>query len=106
MTELRADVDRMREELDSLTGQISTDRPKLARIEGELAHLVRAYERAASVATSQVLADLEIRKTGQMAEAEAKREARKDRRQLVAKLAATGSGLFAIISAMISAGKC
>lgn len=91
VSDLRRDVDRLEERHDEDTGRIERQLESQAvllgdlreghgRVAGELSHLVRAYERAATVATSQVMTDLEVKKADALAEIKDRGLDRKHRR--------------------------
>lgn len=107
MAEVRSDIDRIEERVDVHTEHIGDLRESHARIDGEVRHLVRAYERAATVATAQVMTDLDVRKADALAEIKERgaegEHKRSIRRELAFKLITVLMGLWAIVSSMLAA---
>jgi hypothetical protein len=103
--ELDERIDQVEEDVRENTGRIADLRVAQARTEGHVAHLVSAYERAASVATSQVLTDLEVKKADALAriknEVLEKKHRRAIRREFLFKLIAMGSGGAALLWSII-----
>jgi len=102
--DLRADIVRLESAVDATERLLGDLRSVTGRLEGEMRILVASYERAAALASGQALADLEIRRTGEIAAIEESKNDRKHRRELVIKLAAGVTGLWAIISALLARG--
>lgn len=127
LAEVRREVGEVREEVDKLEERVEehTDRihvrlddhhekiailrERHARIDGEVQHLVRAYERAASIAASQALADLEIRKVGALEQIKQdgldRKHSRAIRRELIFKAITIAMGLWALLQTML-ASRC
>jgi hypothetical protein len=109
--EARVDEDtgRIEARVDDHAERIADLRESHARVDGQVKHLVKAYERAATVATSQVLTDLEVRKADALAEIRDRGLDRKAKRavwrELAFKLIAIGMGLWALVAAFLQS-KC
>lgn len=104
--ELRSDIDRLERRVDGQGDQIAVLREGHARIDGEVKHLVRAYERAATVATNQVLTDLEVRKADALAQikdrAADRRQHRVIAKELIFKGIAIVMGLGTVLYGLLS----
>lgn len=99
-----ADRDDIADRLERVEEHVGDLRERQGRIEGQVVHLTGAYQRAADVATKQVLTDLEVKKAGALADIADRKQSRKQRRELAIKGVAVITGLFAIISAALT--KC
>lgn len=99
-------TERIHRRLDDHQEHIGDLRESNARIDGEVRHLVRAYERAATVATSQVMTDLEVRKADALAEIKDRGLDRKHRRavrrELIFKAITIAMGLWALLQTMFT----
>lgn len=102
--DLRRDLNRVEAAVDDAERVLGDLRATAGRLEGEMRILVLAYERSAQLASGQALADLEIRRTGELAAIDEAKADRKHRRELVLKLAAGATGLWAILSAVLARG--
>lgn len=109
VADVKRDVNRLENRVDSHEEHIADLRESHARIGGEVGHLVRHYERAITVTTAQVMTDLDVRKAGALAEIKERGadsdQRRAIRRELVFKAIAVVMGLWAIVSSML-ATKC
>ena len=105
LAELRDDTGRIERRVDDHAEKIADLREGHARVAGEVTHLVRAYERAATVATSQVLTDLEVKKADALAEIKDRgldrRHRRVVRRELIFKAVTIAMGLWALLYSML-----
>lgn len=61
-------ADRTDVRIDKLDEHVDDLRTGHARLEGQVEHLSAAYQRAATVATAQVMTDLEVRKADALAQ--------------------------------------
>lgn len=104
IVDLRRDLTRLEAALDATERLVGDLRSVTGRLEGEMRILVVAYERAAALASGQALADLEIRRTSELTAIAEVQSDRKHKRDLVLKLAASATGLWAILSAMLARG--
>lgn len=109
--DLRDDIDDLRRDLikieaavDGAERLIGDLRSVTGRLEGEMRILIVAYERAAALASGQAFADLEIRRTSELTAIAEVQNDRKHKRDLVLKLAASATGLWAILSAVLARG--
>lgn len=109
MDELREDGLRVEGRVIELEDRVGDLRESTARNAGALEHLAKSYERAASVATEQVLTDLEVKKAdalSEIKERDADRELKRNiKKELATKIFAIAMGLWAIIASVLSA-KC
>lgn len=107
VADLREDTDRIERRVDDHAQRIGDLREGHARVSGEVSHLVRAYERAATVATTQVLTDLEVKKADALAEIKDRGLDRKLKRQVRRELAFKAitivMGLWALVYSMMQA---
>ena len=105
--EVRADVVRLEVRVDDHDKRIGDLREKAALTEGRVLHLVGAYERAATVATSQATTDLEIRRVAAVADIRERERGSKYRRaiwrELIFKAITVAMGLWAIASSILAA---
>lgn len=86
VAEVRESSQRIERRVDDHAEKIADLRESQARTDGQVTHLVRAYERAATVATTQVLTDLEVKKADALALIEDRALERKHRRAIVREL--------------------
>lgn len=104
---LRDDTGRIERRVDDQEKTLDDLRVRQARTEGEVSHLTRAYERAATVATSQVLGDLEIKKAEALdvirQRSLDKKHSRAVRREFIFKAIALGSGGVALLYSLLQA---
>jgi len=109
VTDLRGDIERVEERVDDNTDKIYTLGERQARTEGEVAHLVRAYERAATVATSQVMTDLEVKKADALERIKQdgldRKHRRAVRRELIFKAVTVAMGIWALVQTIL-ASRC
>lgn len=107
IVEIKDDANRLETRVDLHEGHIADLRERTARAEGHLDHLGQAYNRAATVATAQVMTDLEVRKTGAIAELKERGAAARHRRAIARELIFKGiailMGVWAIVSSLIAA---
>lgn len=107
--ELRRDVDRVDRRVESHEKRLDDLGEGHARVSGEVQHLARAYERAASIVVSQANSDLEIRKARELADIRDRSASAKQRRvihkELVFKAMVLVMGAWAIVSSMM-ASRC
>jgi septal ring factor EnvC (AmiA/AmiB activator) len=105
--DLRDDTARIERRVDDHADKIGDLRESHARVTGEVTHLVRAYERAASVATTQALTELEVRKADALAAIRDRGLERKHRRavsrELIFKAVTIAMGLWALVYSMLQA---
>lgn len=101
---LRRDLTRLETAVDGAERLLGDLRSVTGRLEGEMRILIVSYERSAALASGQALADLEIRRTSELTAIAEVQNDRKHRRDLVLKLAASATGLWAILSAVLARG--
>lgn len=112
IAEVRRDVEDLRDDTGRIERQVERHERTIddlsqrqARIEGEVSHLTRAYERAATVATTQVLADLEIKKADALdlikQRSLDKKHSRAVRREVIFKAIALGGGGVALLYSLL-----
>lgn len=101
---LRRDLTRLEAAVDGAERLLGDLRSVTGRLEGEMRILIVSYERSAALASGQALADLEIRRTSELTAIAEVQNDRKHRRDLVLKLAASATGLWAILSAVLARG--
>lgn len=98
-------IDKVEERVDVASEHVDTLRERHARLEGQVSHLTEAYQRAASVATAQVMTDLEIRKSDALAQIKdrglERKHGRAIRRELVFKAVTIAMGLWALLYSML-----
>jgi hypothetical protein len=109
--EIRLDdrIDRVESRVDEHDRRLGDLRERSARVEGAVLHLSSAYERAANVATASVMTDLEVRKSGALADIKERSDISSHRRAIARELVFKGiallMGIWAIVSSLIAA-KC
>jgi len=88
--------------LEDTVGDLRED---VAKLEGQMGILVSSYERTAAQAAANAAAELEIRKANALAEIVERKASGAARRQVLLKLAAILTGVWAIVSSML-ASRC
>lgn len=102
---IRDDTGRIERRVDEHERSIGELRERNARVEGEVTHLARAYERAAAVATTQVMTDLEIKKADALAQIRDRgldrKHSRAVRRELIFKGITIAMGVWALLYSIL-----
>lgn len=102
--ELQIRTNELDRDVKQLDERVSDLRADVAAMEGKLAILVGAYERAANLAATQAQADAEVRRSSTMAALSAGWSWRSNRS--LVRLIAAVAGLVTAIATLLATGRC